>query len=125
MSAPRRPDALARVAQARADAEHSLEVLRARRERWGERLQRLPWWGVLLGGFAAGAVAGRVFGRVLPRRETLRLLATLRPLWQRAASAIPAYWMQATAAPARAPDPPSNAGASASPPPRGDLGDGY
>ena len=51
MSAPRRPDALARVAQARADAEHSLEVLRARRERWGERLQRLPWWGVLLGGF--------------------------------------------------------------------------
>ena len=125
MSVPRRPDALARVAQARAAAQHSLEIFRGRRERLGERLQRLPWWGVLMGGFAIGAVAGRVFAKIGPRRETMGLLAALGPLWRRAAAAIPAYWMQATAAPESAPEPPSNAGGSASPPPRGDVGDGY
>lgn len=124
MSAPPRPDALARVAQARAAAEQSLEEFRTRRERWGERLQRVPWWGVLLGGFAAGAVAGRVFGRVLPRRETLRWMTTLQPLWQRGAAAVAAYWAQAAAAPAPVPDPASNASGPGSPPPRTESGDG-
>jgi len=124
MSAPPRPDALARVAQARAAAEQSLEEFRTRRERWGERLQRVPWWGVLLGGFAAGALAGRVFGRVLPRRETLRWMTTLQPLWQRGAAAIAAYWAQAAAAPAPVPDPASNASGPGSPPPRAESGDG-
>lgn len=123
MSAPPRPDALARVAQARAAAEQSLEEFRTRRERWGERLQRVPWWGVLLGGFAAGAVAGRVFGRVLPRRETLRWMTTLQPLWQRGAAAIAAYWAQAATAPAPVPDPASNASDPESPP-RAESGDG-
>ena len=124
MSASRRADALTRVAQARADAQHSLEEFRTRRERWGERLQRMPWWGVLLGGFAAGAVAGRVFGRVLPRRETLRWMTTLQPLWQRGAAAVAAYWAQAAAAPAPVPDPASNASGPGSPPPRTESGDG-
>lgn len=103
MSAPRRQDARARVAQARADADRSLLALRARRDQWSERLREAPYWALLLGGFAAGALAGRVVGRVRPRRETLSVLSALGPLWRHAFELLQAHW----AAPAAATPPPA------------------
>jgi hypothetical protein len=82
MSTPRKPDTLVRVAQARAEAERSLAALRPRREAWGRRLQSLPSWALLLGGFVGGALAGRVLGRARPRRAALDLVTALGPLWR-------------------------------------------
>ncbi|HRA37630.1 MAG TPA: hypothetical protein PLC02_08050 [Pseudomonadota bacterium] len=100
MSTARKPDSLARVAQARAEAERSLAALRLQREAWGRRLQALPWWAVLLGGFVGGALAGRIVGRARPRRDTLGLLAALGPLGRVALEGVARFLAASMPAPA-------------------------
>lgn len=111
MSTAHKPDTLKRVAQARAEAERSLAALRLRREAWGRRLQALPWWAVLLGGFVGGALAGRVVGRARPRRDTLGLLAALGPLARVALEGVGRFL--AASMPAPAPAPPAGPDAKA------------
>lgn len=111
MSTARKPDSLARVAQARAEAERSLAALRLQREAWGRRLQALPWWAVLLGGFVGGALAGRVVGRARPRRDTLGLLAALGPLARVAMEGVARFL--AASMPVPAPAPPKGPDATA------------
>lgn len=111
MSTARQPDTLERVAQARAEAERSLAALRPRREAWGRRLQALPWWALLLGGFVGGALAGRVVGRARPRRDTLGLLAALSPLARVAMDGVARILAASITVPA--PAPPAEADATA------------
>lgn len=114
MSTARKPDSLARVAQARAEAERSLAALRLQREAWGRRLQALPWWAVLLGGFVGGALAGRVVGRAQPRRDTLGLLAALGPLGRVALEGVARFLAASMPVPAPAPPAGPDAAAQAS-----------
>jgi hypothetical protein len=104
MSTPRKPDTRARVEQARAAAELSLVALRARRAAWDQRLQAMPYWALLLGGFVGGALAGRVLGRVRPRRAALELVTALGPLWRLMLEGAARIYAPSTSARPPAPD---------------------